>query len=85
MNVAGIRRAAYNGQFTITSANPTSFTYAVSTNPGTATVTGAIATSVNTVNSVAFEGAGGGFSGSETTRGVALAPQAQGWSARPRT
>jgi hypothetical protein len=73
VDVQGISPTGYNGQFTIVSASATQFTYAVTNNPGTATVTGAIATSVNTVNSVAFEGAGGGFLGSETTRGVALA------------
>ena len=75
--VTGTTGTSYNGQFTILTADATSFTYALSTSPtGTANVTNAIATSVNTVNSVAFEGTGGGFLGSETTRGVALAPVA---------
>jgi hypothetical protein len=74
VQVSGSTSNGYNGQFAIVSASSTQFTYAVSSNPGTATVTGALATSVNTVNSVAFEGPGGGFLGSETTRGVALAP-----------
>jgi hypothetical protein len=75
VDVEGITPTGYNGLYTIVSANATSFTYALASNPGTATVTGAVATSVNTVNSVAFEGPGGGFLGSETTRGVAFAPQ----------
>jgi hypothetical protein len=77
VDVQGISPTGYNGQFTIVTASATQFTYALASNPGSATVTGAIATSVNTVNSVAFEGPGGGFLGSETTRGVTLAPQAQ--------
>ncbi len=69
----------YNGLFTILTANATSFTYALANNPGAVTINPGttFAISFDTVNTVAFEGTGGGFSGNETTRGVALAPQAQ--------
>jgi hypothetical protein len=77
VDVEGVTGATgYNGQYTIVSASPTQFTYALASNPGTAMANTGTATSVNTVNSVAFEGTGGGFLGSETTRGVTLAPQA---------
>jgi hypothetical protein len=78
VDVVGITPSGYNGLFTILSATPTSFTYALATNPGTATsVTGAYADSSTVVNTVAYEGPGGGFVGNETTRGVAVAPKAQ--------
>ncbi len=76
VDVEGVTPSGYDGQFTILTASPTQFTYALATNPGAGTVTGAYANSVNVVNTVAFEGFGSGFIGNETDRGVALAPQA---------
>ncbi len=73
VEITGITPTGYNGLFTVLTANSTSFTYALSSNPGTATVTGAYAVSLNTIDEVAYEG-NGTYSGNETTRGVAPAP-----------
>jgi hypothetical protein len=40
VTIAGVTPSAYNGTFTILSASGTQFTYALSSNPGTATVNG---------------------------------------------
>ncbi len=73
VNIAGVSPAGYDGLFQIVAANSTSFTYALASNPGAATVTGAYAVSLNTVDSVAYEGVGT-YVGNEVFRGVALAP-----------
>ncbi len=78
VSISGITPAGYDGLFVILTANSSSFTYALATNPGPATsTTGAYAVSLNTISTVAFEGLGGGYAGNETYRGQALAPQAQ--------
>ena len=76
VNVTGVTPAGYDGLYQIVSANATSFTYALSANPGTVTsTTGALSESITTLNSVAFDGINN-YAGNETTRGVADAPQA---------
>src|SRR5262249_43061477 len=51
--ISGITPTGYNGTFVIASANATSFTYLLPTNPGTATVTGAKATPASPVTNLA--------------------------------
>jgi large repetitive protein len=76
VNISGMTPAGYNGLFTITAVNngAGTFQYALVSNPGTDTTNG-VALSINTVDSVAFEGVGGGYAGNETIRGVAFGPQ----------